>query len=68
MNNNSAKDSEMTVDGMLFEDTCDSLVHGICMNEGCEYATLVEPDQYGGFCELCCANTVKSGLILAGIK
>lgn len=45
----------------------DSVVPGICMREGCNYSTGVEPDQSEGWCEACEANTVKSCLILAGI-
>lgn len=44
----------------------DSVAPGICMNEGCNYSTDVEPDQGRGWCENCETNTVVSGLILAG--
>jgi hypothetical protein len=37
------------------------------MNEGCDFVTDVEPDQDAGWCELCNTNTVKSGLMLAGL-
>jgi len=46
---------------------CDSVCPGICMNEGCDYSTDVEPDQDRGYCELCGTQTVKSGLMLMGI-
>ena len=45
----------------------DSVCPGICTNDGCEYTTQVEPDQTEGWCEECKTNSVKSGLILAGI-
>lgn len=47
----------------LFEGTCP----GICMNPGCDYTTFYEPDQTEGWCECCGTNTVKSGLVLAGL-
>jgi len=46
---------------------CDSVCPGICMNEGCDYSTDVEPDQDRGWCEFCQEGSVKSGLILMGI-
>jgi len=45
----------------------DSVCPGICMNEGCDYTTEVEPDQTRGFCESCGTQTVRSGLSLMGI-
>lgn len=42
------------------------VVPGICMNEGCDYTTDVEPDQQHGWCECCDSKTVKSCLVLAG--
>jgi hypothetical protein len=45
----------------------DSVSPGICMNDGCHYTTEVEPDQDRGWCEECRANTVRSGLLLAGL-
>ena len=38
----------------------DSVNPGICMNNGCDYTTHVEPDQTEGWCEVCESNTVKS--------
>lgn len=52
--------------GFLEVFSFESLVLGICMNEGCDYTTEYEPDQDRGFCECCGTATVKSGLILAG--
>jgi hypothetical protein len=52
----------------LFQDVIsDWVCPGICMNEGCDFVTDVEPDQDAGWCELCNTNTVKSGLMLAGL-
>jgi hypothetical protein len=45
----------------------DSVCAGICTNDGCEYTTQVEPDQTEGWCEECKTNSVKSGLVIAGI-
>lgn len=52
---------------LLEENAIDSVVPGICMNEGCDYTTEVEPDCREGWCECCDTNTVKSCLILANI-
>ena len=38
----------------------DSVNPGICMNDGCEYTTQVEPDQAEGYCEECKTKTVMS--------
>jgi hypothetical protein len=42
-----------------------SVCPAICMTEGCEYTTEMEPDQDQGFCEVCGGNTVTSALVLA---
>lgn len=42
----------------------DSIVPGICMNEGCNATYQYEPDQDRGWCEECNTGTVKSALIL----
>jgi len=52
---------------MLEEAMFDSVSPGICMNEGCDYTTEVEPDSRDGWCEGCGTNSVKSALILGGI-
>ncbi len=54
-------------DGYLSQWGHDSVVPGICANDGCDYTCDVEPDSDGGWCEVCDTNTVKSGLILLGI-
>lgn len=53
-------------------DLCESLmgkctVPGICSNENCNYTVNMEPDQGGGYCEICGSNTVVSIFILEGI-
>ena len=45
----------------------DSIVPGICMNDGCEATYDYEPDQTEGWCDECETNSVKSGFILMGI-
>ncbi len=45
----------------------DSVSPGICMNEGCDYAVEVEPDQDRGWCDECRTNSVKAAPILAGL-
>jgi hypothetical protein len=39
----------------------------ICMTEGCDYTTEMEPDQAEGYCEACGGNTVTSALVLANL-
>jgi hypothetical protein len=45
----------------------DAVCPAICMADGCDYTTEMEPDQRRGYCEACGRNTVVSGLVLAGI-
>ena len=45
----------------------DSVCPAICMNDGCEYATGMEPDQDRGWGEECRTSSMKSTLVLAGI-
>lgn len=45
--------------------TFDSVASGICMNPGCDYASVVEPDATEAYCPECDENTVKSCLIIA---
>jgi hypothetical protein len=47
--------------------TSDSVCPAICLTEGCDYTTEMEPDQDAGYCERCGGNTVTSALVLAGI-
>lgn len=52
----------------LIEDRLtDSVVPGICMNQGCGYTTEVEPDQDSGWCEICETRSVKSCMLLEGM-
>jgi hypothetical protein len=60
------------IEGVRLEDLLsaaivDSVCPAICMTEGCDYATNMEPDQDQGFCEVCGGNTVISALMLAGL-
>jgi hypothetical protein len=45
----------------------DSVCPAICMTEGCDYTTEMEPDQREGYCEECRGNTMMSALVLAGV-
>ena len=53
---------------MIEQATFDGLCPGICTNKDCDYTTEVESDQDRGYCEECKTQTVKSALILAGMK
>jgi hypothetical protein len=55
------------VEDVLFSSIADSVCPAICMTEGCDYTTEMEPDQDRGFCEVCGAQTVASALVLAGL-
>jgi hypothetical protein len=55
------------VEDVLFLSITDSVCPAICMTEGCDYTTEMEPDQDQGFCEACGGNTVTSALVLAGL-
>ncbi len=52
---------------LLAAATADAASPGICMNDGCNYITEVEPDQREGYCENCDTCTVTSALVLAGM-
>jgi hypothetical protein len=43
------------------------IVPGICMTDHCNYTTGVAPGETQGYCPRCGTNTVKSGLVLAGV-
>lgn len=45
----------------------DEVVPGICMNPDCDYAAEYEPDQREGWCEECGTQSVRSGIVLAGL-
>ena len=54
-------------DDLLQAAATDSVCPAICMTEGCNYTTEMEPDQDRGYCESCGGNTMASALILAGL-
>jgi hypothetical protein len=45
----------------------DAVCLAICMNSDCSYTEDLEPDQTRGWCPECQTNSMKSGLILAGV-
>jgi hypothetical protein len=45
----------------------DAVCLAICMNPDCSYTEGLEPDQKRGWCPECHTNSMKSGLILAGV-
>lgn len=59
--------ADMSVDELLESAAVDSVVPGICTNDGCDYTAEYEPDQDAGWCEECDTGTVTSVLILAGV-
>jgi len=56
-----------SLDDLLQAAATDSVCPAICMTEGCNYTTEMEPDQDQGYCESCGGNTMASALILAGL-
>ena len=52
---------------MLEDAAYDSVCPAICMNEGCDYTTSLEPDGSGGYCEQCGTESVDSAMIIAGV-
>ena len=55
----------VSLETLLEQGAFDGTCLGICIK--CGYTTETEPDQDEGWCENCKTNTVKSGMILAGI-
>ena len=53
------------IDDLLSASITDSVCPAICMTEGCDYTTEMEPDQTEGYCEACGGNTVVSVLSIA---
>jgi hypothetical protein len=45
--------------------TADSVCPAICMTEGCDHTTEMEPDEDAGYCDACGGNTMASALVLA---
>jgi hypothetical protein len=56
-----------SLDDLLAIAVIDSVCPAICMTEGCDHTTEMEPDQEEGYCEACGGNTVVSVLVLAGL-
>jgi hypothetical protein len=56
-----------SLDDLLQAAVTDSVCPAICMTEGCDYTTEMEPDHDRGFCEVCGGQTVTSALVLAGL-
>ena len=56
-----------SLDDLLQAAATDSVCPAICMTEGCNYSTEMEPDQDRGYCECCGGNTMASALVLAGV-
>jgi hypothetical protein len=55
------------LDDLLALSVVDSVCPAICMTEGCDHTTEMEPDQTEGYCEACGGNTFVSVLVLAGL-
>jgi hypothetical protein len=55
------------IEDLLTASITDSVCPAICMTEGCDYTTEMEPDQREGYCEACGGNTLMSALVLAGV-
>ena len=56
-----------SIGALLNDSALDAVVPGICMVQGSNYTTKVEPDQERGYCESCEKGTVQSCLVIAGI-
>jgi hypothetical protein len=56
-----------SLDDLLQAAATDSVCPAICMTEGCNHTTEMEPDQDQGYCESCGGNTMASALVLAGV-
>ena len=61
------KEGFRNLDHLLRYVGSDSVCPAICMTEGCNHTTEMEPDQDHGYCEACGGNTVVSALVLAGL-
>jgi hypothetical protein len=55
------------VEALIEAGLTDSVCPAICMTEGCDHTSEMEPDQRQGYCEACGGNTMVSGLVLAGV-
>jgi hypothetical protein len=56
-----------TLGQLLRHTATDSVCPAICLTEGCDHTTEMEPDQDNGYCEASGGNTVISALVLAGL-
>jgi hypothetical protein len=56
-----------SLDDLLEVAAIDSVCPAICITEGCDHTTEMEPDQTEGYCEACGGDTVVSVLVLAGL-
>ena len=56
-----------SVEKLLEVAVTDSVAPAICVQDGCNFTTVMEPDQRDGYCELCGGRTVQSALVLAGV-
>lgn len=57
----------LTVVEMLEANLHETMVPGICMEDGCDYSTDVEKDQAKGWCEICGKNNVQSCFEIEGL-
>jgi hypothetical protein len=60
-----------TIDALLSATVIDSVSPAICLsrdNPQCEYTCEMEADQDCEWCEVCGTNTMKSALVLAGVR
>jgi hypothetical protein len=62
-----AESEGLSVDEMFESYGADSVVPGICTNEGCSFTAEYEPDQDEGWCDQCQTTTVASALVLSGV-
>ena len=56
-----------TEENIMEQGVMDSVILGICTNDGCDYTTDVECDSSDGWCECCEENTVVSAAVLVGL-
>jgi hypothetical protein len=56
-----------TLDHLRALSVADSECPAICMTEGCDFITPMEPNQREGYCGKCGGTTMVSVLVLAGV-
>jgi hypothetical protein len=54
-------------EAIMEQGVMDSVILGICVNDGCNYTTDVECDSTDGWCECCEENSVVSAAALVGL-